>query len=70
MNWRLNGWRWPSAFLPSIRLREASHLSLMNAYADSGERSMALQHYSICRDLLKSELKIQPGQESNSSAYD
>ena len=44
-------------------LREASHLSLMNAYADSGERSMALQHYSTCRDLLKSELGIQPGKE-------
>jgi TolB-like protein len=44
-------------------LREASHLFLMNAYADSGERSMALQHYSVCRDLLKSELNVQPGQE-------
>ena len=44
-------------------LREASHLSLMNAYADSGERSMALQHYSACRDLLKSELNVQPGQD-------
>ena len=44
-------------------LREASHLSLMNAYADSGERSLALQHYSTCRELLKSELGIQPGVE-------
>ena len=44
-------------------LREASHLSLMTAYADSGERSLALQHYSTCRDLLKSELGIQPGVE-------
>ncbi len=44
-------------------LREASHLFLMNAYADNGERSMALQHYSACRDLLKSELNVQPGQE-------
>ena len=44
-------------------LREASHLFLMNAYADSGERSMALQHYSVCRDLLKSELNVQPGHE-------
>ena len=44
-------------------LREASHLYLMNAYADSGERSMALQHYFVCRDLLKSELNVQPGQE-------
>ena len=44
-------------------LRESSHLSLMNAYADNGERSMALQHYSACRDLLKSELNVRPGQE-------
>ena len=44
-------------------LREASHLFLMNAYADNGERSMALQHYSACRDLLKSELNVKPGQE-------
>jgi TolB-like protein len=44
-------------------LREASHLFLMNAYADSGERSMALQHYSVCRELLKSELNVQPGFE-------
>ena len=44
-------------------LREVSHLSLMNAYADSGERSMALQHYSVCRDLLKSELNVQPGHD-------
>ena len=44
-------------------LREASHLFLMNAYADSGERSMALQHYSVCRELLKSELNVQPGHE-------
>ena len=42
-------------------LREASHLFLIKAYADSGERSMALQHYSVCRDLLKSELNVQPG---------
>ena len=44
-------------------LRETSHLFLMSAYADSGERSMALQHYSVCRDLLKSELNVQPGKE-------
>ena len=44
-------------------LREASHLSLMNSYAESGERSMALQHYAVCRDLLKSELNVQPGHD-------
>ena len=44
-------------------LREASHLFLMNAYAANGERSTALQHYSACRELLKSELNVQPGQE-------
>jgi DNA-binding SARP family transcriptional activator len=44
-------------------LREASHLAVMKAYADVGERSMALQHYSLCRNILKSELNVQPGQQ-------
>ena len=38
-------------------LREASHLFLMNAYADNGERSMALQHYSGMPDLF--EIRIE-----------
>ena len=44
-------------------LREASNLALMNAYSDVGERAMALQHYSMFKETLKSELKVQPSQE-------
>jgi adenylate cyclase len=44
-------------------LREASNLALMQAFADAGERAMALQHYAAFKDLLKSELNVQPGQE-------
>ncbi len=44
-------------------LRESSHRILMQAHADAGDRAQALQHYAICRDLLKAELGIQPGKE-------
>jgi TolB-like protein/DNA-binding SARP family transcriptional activator len=44
-------------------LREASNLALMQAFADVRERAMALQHYAAFKDLLKSELNVQPGQE-------
>ena len=44
-------------------LREASNLALMNAYSDAGERAMALQHHSIFKGILKSELNVQPGPE-------
>jgi adenylate cyclase len=44
-------------------LREASNLALMNAFFDVGERAMALQHYSIFKDMLKSELNVQPGHD-------
>ena len=32
-------------------LREVSHRALMQAYAAAGEKSLALQHYTTCRDL-------------------
>jgi TolB-like protein len=35
----------------------------MQAHADAGDRTQALQHYAICRDLLKKELGIAPGKE-------
>jgi TolB-like protein len=44
-------------------LREFSHLALMQSYADAGEDGLALQHYSACRNLLKSELGIAPGRD-------
>ncbi len=44
-------------------LKEFSHLALMQSYADTGEDGLALQHYSACRNLLKSELGIAPGRD-------
>ncbi len=44
-------------------LREASNIALMSALSEAGERAMALQHYSMFKDMLKSELNVQPGQE-------
>ena len=42
-------------------LREASHLELMKALAEAGQRSAALQHYASAAGLLKAELGITPG---------
>ncbi len=42
-------------------LREASSIALMSALSEAGERAMALQHYSMFKDMLKSELNVQPG---------
>jgi len=42
-------------------LRESSNAALMDAYADAGERALALKHYSRYKDTLQSELNIQPG---------
>ena len=35
----------------------------MQAYSESGENALALQHYTACRSLLKAELGIAPGRE-------
>jgi TolB-like protein len=45
-------------------LREASHRLLMAAYAEAGEKGLALKQYEICRDLLKQELGIAPAQQT------
>jgi TolB-like protein/Flp pilus assembly protein TadD len=45
-------------------LREGSHRALMQALADVGESALALQQYSVCRDLLKAELDVAPGAET------
>ena len=42
-------------------LREASNLALMQAFVAAGERAMALQHYAAFKELLKSELNVEPG---------
>jgi TolB-like protein len=44
-------------------LKESAHLNLMQSYAEAGEDGLALQHYAACRNLLKAELGITPGEE-------
>jgi TolB-like protein len=44
-------------------LREASHVALMQAYADSGDRAQALAAYVAARDVLNAELGVTPGRE-------
>ncbi|HBJ83317.1 MAG TPA: hypothetical protein DDZ88_05480 [Verrucomicrobiales bacterium] len=44
-------------------LREASHVALMQAYAESGDRAQALAAYVAARDVLKAELGVAPGRE-------
>ena len=44
-------------------LREASHVALMQAYADSGDRAQALAAYAAARDVLNAELGVTPGRE-------
>lgn len=41
-------------------LREESHRQLMRLYAQSGQRSAALQQYEICRQILDAELGVEP----------
>jgi len=45
-------------------LREASHRLLMQAYAAAGENGLALKQYEICRDTLRTELHVSPGEET------
>jgi TolB-like protein/tetratricopeptide (TPR) repeat protein len=44
-------------------VREESHLKLMIALADTGERVAALRQYDICRAVLRTELDAVPGGE-------
>ena len=43
--------------------REESHLKLMIALAETGERVAALRQYDICRETLETELNAVPGKE-------
>ena len=47
------------------RLRENSHAALIQALAAHGEREAALRQYQLCRDLLKSELDVEPSEDLN-----
>lgn len=44
-------------------LRETSHVALMQAYAESGDRAQALAAYGAARDVLKAELGVSPGRD-------
>ena len=41
-------------------LREASHRLLMSSHLGAGDNARAAQAYAVCRDLLRSELGIEP----------
>jgi DNA-binding SARP family transcriptional activator len=43
-------------------LRESSHRSLMLAYSDANESSMALRQFNVCVKILKDELGVHPAQ--------
>jgi len=45
-------------------LREAGHRALMQAYAEQGNAALALRQYETCRDLLRRELDVAPGTET------
>jgi len=45
-------------------LRESAHQSLMRALAAQGRHESALQQYKQCRDLLRRELGIDPGDDT------
>jgi TolB-like protein len=44
-------------------VREESHLKLMIALGEAGERVAALRQYDICRETLRAELDAVPGEE-------
>jgi predicted ATPase/DNA-binding SARP family transcriptional activator len=47
-------------------LYEPAHQTLMQLYAQAGQKSAALRQYDICRDLLASDLDLEPSEETTS----
>jgi DNA-binding SARP family transcriptional activator len=45
-------------------MREDAHRLLMQAYAASGNRGLALKQYRICADILRRELDVEPMEET------
>jgi TolB-like protein/DNA-binding SARP family transcriptional activator/Flp pilus assembly protein TadD len=45
-------------------LRESSHRTLMDAYYKVGENGLALRQYEICKNLLKTELDVEPARQT------
>jgi DNA-binding SARP family transcriptional activator len=52
------------ALLEADPLNEAAHRALMRALAAGGDRSRALKQFQTCRDLLKTELGVEPEAET------
>lgn len=52
--------------LQSDQLRESTHRRIMRLYALMGDMAKALQAYEQCRKVLKRELAIEPGSETQS----
>ncbi len=48
---------------------EVGHRSVMRILALNGERSSALAHYEVCRQVLEAELGVEPGEETQ-ALYD
>jgi len=46
-------------------LHEPAHQTLMQLYAQAGQRSAALRQYEICRQTLESELGLEPSEETH-----
>jgi len=45
-------------------LQESVHRALMRLYAEQGDRSLALKQYQACRDVLRTELGVEPEAET------
>jgi predicted ATPase/DNA-binding SARP family transcriptional activator len=50
-------------------LHEPAHQILMQLYAQDGQKSAALRQYEICRDLLASELGLEPAEETDALCH-
>ena len=46
-------------------LRESGHRKLIQAYAEAGEKALALRQYENCREMLRAEFDVAPGEETN-----
>ncbi|HKO14834.1 MAG TPA: BTAD domain-containing putative transcriptional regulator [Gemmatimonadaceae bacterium] len=56
--------RYAQRLLREDPLREDGHRVAMRSYALSGERSLAVRQYQVCRELLSSELGVAPSRET------
>jgi len=45
-------------------LRESAQRALMQAYADAGEKALALRQFDVCTKLLRAELGVEPAAET------